>query len=387
MLLPKLKFTKENFVLVGVVLVTITIPLTIVLLGVRQELRKGAAGGEDGSILINNGGAVTASREVVLTIIPPNSFVTPTPTPTSTRLSCLSTCRRLGFPDILACLRSCRAGSLPTPTPASPFCTLTCEEMVGWRGAVRCETETDSQYTGCSVSLDKGSTRGNVSKQPQCESFTTTPICRGLPSGTHTVRIAVSFSGGDSSWSCSDSLDIHCGGVPYVPPSDGPGAIQMMIGEDVDFESDYVFPYALSKDWSLSAGDGEKTVWVKFRGGDGVWTTPVSDSIVLDTSGSDLTPTPTRGFGRPTPTTVPNGPTPTPTRGFGRPTPTPVPIGWEAADLNGDGVLDTSDFAAFLDAYNQSGENLSGDLDGDGVVTILDITIFIGLYRAHVLGR
>ena len=42
--------------------------------------------------------------------------------------------------------------------------------------------------------------------------------------------------------------------------------------------------YATTKAWNLLSGDGTKTVYVKFKDGVGNWSTPYSDTIVLDTS-------------------------------------------------------------------------------------------------------
>lgn len=43
-------------------------------------------------------------------------------------------------------------------------------------------------------------------------------------------------------------------------------------------------PYATSKSWTLSSGDERKTVYVKFKGGTGNWSTAYSDTILLDTA-------------------------------------------------------------------------------------------------------
>lgn len=69
--LTEIKFNRKNFALVGTLVILVAIPLTVVLLGVRQELRKRAA--VTGSILINAGAETTNSREVTLTLTAPNS--------------------------------------------------------------------------------------------------------------------------------------------------------------------------------------------------------------------------------------------------------------------------------------------------------------------------
>ncbi|MEI8176005.1 MAG: putative Ig domain-containing protein, partial [Candidatus Omnitrophota bacterium] len=44
-------------------------------------------------------------------------------------------------------------------------------------------------------------------------------------------------------------------------------------------------PYAATKSWTLSSGDGSKSVWVKFKDGAGNWSAPISSpSIILDTT-------------------------------------------------------------------------------------------------------
>ena len=42
-------------------------------------------------------------------------------------------------------------------------------------------------------------------------------------------------------------------------------------------------PYATTKSWTLTAGDGRKTVWVKFADASGNWSAPFSATILLDT--------------------------------------------------------------------------------------------------------
>ena len=42
-------------------------------------------------------------------------------------------------------------------------------------------------------------------------------------------------------------------------------------------------PYATTKNWVLSSGDGEKTVWVRFLYSNGTFV-DVGDSIFLDTN-------------------------------------------------------------------------------------------------------
>lgn len=47
--------------------------------------------------------------------------------------------------------------------------------------------------------------------------------------------------------------------------------------------------YATTKSWTLTSGDGTKTVYVKFKDVAGNWSTPVSDTIILDTTKPAIT--------------------------------------------------------------------------------------------------
>lgn len=42
--------------------------------------------------------------------------------------------------------------------------------------------------------------------------------------------------------------------------------------------------YATTKTWTLTSGDGTKTVYVKYKDAAGNWSTPISDTIILDTT-------------------------------------------------------------------------------------------------------
>lgn len=62
----------------------------------------------------------------------------------------------------------------------------------------------------------------------------------------------------------------------------------MMISNYSNFSGASPEPFAATKSWTLTEGNGLKTVWAKFKVG-GVWTTPVFDTITLSATG----PTPT----------------------------------------------------------------------------------------------
>ena len=70
--------------------------------------------------------------------------------------------------------------------------------------------------------------------------------------------------------------------------TDNAGTVSQM-----QFSSDnvtYTAPetYATTKAWTLTAGDGTKTVYAKFKDPAGNWSTAVSDTIVLDTTPPSL---------------------------------------------------------------------------------------------------
>lgn len=46
--------------------------------------------------------------------------------------------------------------------------------------------------------------------------------------------------------------------------------------------------YAVSKNWSLTAGDGRKTVYVKYKEGAGNWSDALTDDITMDATPPQL---------------------------------------------------------------------------------------------------
>lgn len=67
----------------------------------------------------------------------------------------------------------------------------------------------------------------------------------------------------------------------------GSGLSQMQFSNDGTVWS-IPQPYAVSKTWDLSIGDGLKTVYVKFSDAAGNWSQVYSDSIILDTIAPEL---------------------------------------------------------------------------------------------------
>ncbi len=68
--------------------------------------------------------------------------------------------------------------------------------------------------------------------------------------------------------------------------SDSPssGVSQMMISNSSSFKDSSWEEYAASKSWTLSSGEGEKIVYVKFKDGAGNMSEVFSDVIILDTA-------------------------------------------------------------------------------------------------------
>ena len=101
--------------------------------------------------------------------------------------------------------------------------------------------------------------------------FTTAPPDTTPPSGSITIN-----NGAAATNSLTVTLTLSA--------TDNSGTVSQM-----QFSNDnvtYATPetYATSKSWTLSSGDGAKTVYVKFSDPSGNWSTPVSDSITLDTT-------------------------------------------------------------------------------------------------------
>ncbi|MBM4402073.1 MAG: carboxypeptidase regulatory-like domain-containing protein [Candidatus Cloacimonetes bacterium] len=82
----------------------------------------------------------------------------------------------------------------------------------------------------------------------------------------------------------------------------------MMVSNSSDFAGASWETYAISKSWTLTSGDGSKTVYIKFKDTAGNTSSTYSDSIILDTT--SLTPTPTSVSLPITPTKEPEQVTP-----------------------------------------------------------------------------
>lgn len=93
---------------------------------------------------------------------------------------------------------------------------------------------------------------------------------------------------------CSVVID---GGAPYATTGDVTLTVSAHDTEsgvaESSFSNDAVTwsapaPYAPSRAWSLTAGDGDRTVWAKFKDTMGHWSSPCSDTIKLDTIAPDI---------------------------------------------------------------------------------------------------
>jgi hypothetical protein len=102
------------------------------------------------------------------------------------------------------------------------------------------------------------------------------------PTGTITIN-----SGANYTNSTASTLTLTCSDF-------GSGCSQMQFSND---NSTWSTPeaYATTKSWSLSSGDGTKTVYVKFSDNEGNWSGSFNDTIVLDTVAPATTASPAGG--------------------------------------------------------------------------------------------
>ena len=116
----------------------------------------------------------------------------------------------------------------------------------------------------------------NESIKTQIYTIDTTP-----PTGTIVIN-----AGAASTNSLNVTLTLSC--------SDAQGCSQMQFSNDnVTYSA--AEAYAATKAWSLTSGDGSKTVYVKFKDTPGNWSTPYSSSIMLDTTAPITTASPAGG--------------------------------------------------------------------------------------------
>jgi hypothetical protein len=98
------------------------------------------------------------------------------------------------------------------------------------------------------------------------------------PTGTITINSGASYTS-----TRSVALALTC--------SDTNGCSQMQFSNDnVTYSTPEV--YATSKAWTLTSGDGAKTIYVKFKDRPGIWSSAYSDTILLDTTSPTTTASP-----------------------------------------------------------------------------------------------
>ena len=77
-------------------------------------------------------------------------------------------------------------------------------------------------------------------------------------------------------------------GGPYTNEPDMGAGAQMQFSND-NFTWSDPENYATTKNWTLSSGDGTKTVYVKFKDAAGNWSDVFSDTIILNSGGLTTT--------------------------------------------------------------------------------------------------
>ena len=88
----------------------------------------------------------------------------------------------------------------------------------------------------------------------------------GGAAGTHNPTVTLTLSATDNSGTVSQ-MQFSNDGTTYLTPE----------------------AYATSKAWTLTSGDGTKTVYAQFKDTAGNWSVAVSDTIVLDTTPPAIT--------------------------------------------------------------------------------------------------
>jgi hypothetical protein len=124
---------------------------------------------------------------------------------------------------------------------------------------------------------------GNEAVSTNYTFTTSAPADTVAPSGSITIN-----GGADYTNITSVTLDLSA--------TDVSGVTEMIISNDGVFDTEIPEPYATSKTWTLTAGDGKKTVYVKFKDSAGNWSSAYSDAITLDSSAPTTTASPGGGL-------------------------------------------------------------------------------------------
>jgi hypothetical protein len=86
---------------------------------------------------------------------------------------------------------------------------------------------------------------------------------------------------GGAAFTSSDPVILTLTMIDQDRAGTGPGAQMAFSNDQVTYTPPE--PYTTTKAWTLTPGDGLKSVWVKFRDAAGNWSSPAGDSITLDT--------------------------------------------------------------------------------------------------------
>lgn len=84
-----------------------------------------------------------------------------------------------------------------------------------------------------------------------------------------------------NSYTTSTSVTLTISAADNVDPA---SSIQMQVSNNSDFSEASWESYAASKSWTLTSGDGTKTVYIRFKDSDGNISSTYSDSIIYDTT-------------------------------------------------------------------------------------------------------
>ena len=183
-------------------------------------------------------------------------------------------------------------------TPTTPS-TNTTPTIIGNSSTISGATISSVTYSVDSGSWSSTGVTGT-------DSFTI--VVPALADGSHTVRVRATDSYGnvsdstlygsttftvDTTAPTSNSVSINSGatystsiGVMLTLASTG--ATQMMVSENSGFSGASWETYSTSKSFTLSTGDGTKTVYVKFKDSVDNTSSSVSDTIILDTANPTL---------------------------------------------------------------------------------------------------
>ena len=193
----------------------------------------------------------------------------------------------------------------------------------------------------------------------------------GVTGGTSFASLSVAGGGGGGNPAPSNNTGssggASGGGAPLVPPSnvfikinggdettdnrevklrltaDYAGDM-IIVNDEPNFEFGKLESYAEFKDWTLSEGSGEKTIYVKFRSPVGLYTDPISATITLTEEVEEVSTSSSSE------TTVENN--------------------FNKADVNTDSYVDVIDANLLIPNWGQGGNPF--DITGDGRIDISD---------------